>query len=375
MKQQNRKKSIVLYTGGGVLAVIAVLSAVALLTLIGFLLYPEDTPENEYIFDRNDGISVRDVDNAGRLLPDHKDAAKTVSAGGIEQSPDSSATEQDKDSAPEKLLSAESMKPRISLGYFRHLKHRFRNSSTMGEHLDKVKKHLQSLLPAKNAEKIYNTYEDYLHCEMQLQNEFRNFADAQNPEEAIKLLGRIQEFRRTQLGQRLADRLFGPQIKEKEYSFRRAGIISDQSLYGKEKEKRIRELNEQMWGESRPEIKDREDAYKLYREKLRIYRKDLAEMESAEARQEKIREFRQQVFDQQTAEALESVDRQMAEDRRRDQIYREKKKQIKQNPGLSESEKKQRIDDLRAATFGDDADAAERREEIRSTVNERMEND
>lgn len=375
MKQQNRKKSIVLDAVGGVLAVIAVISAAALLTLIGFLLYPEDTPENEYIFDRNDGISLRDVEKAGRLLPDHKDAAGTASACGIDQARHDGTPEQDNDFNPEKLLSEPLMKPRISLRYFRHLKHRLRNSSTMGEHLEKARQHLQSLLPAKDAEKLYNTYENYLQCEMQLQNEFRNFADAQNPKEAIELLGRIQEFRRAQLGQQLADRLFGTEVKEKEYSFRRAGIISDQSLYGKEKEKRIRELNEQMWGESRPKVKDREDAYKRYREKLKIYRKDLAEMESAEARQEKIREFRQQVFDEQTAEALQSVDRQIAEDRRREETYREKKKQIEQNPDLSESEKKQRIDDLRADTFKDEADAAKRREAIRNAGNERMEND
>ncbi|MFW5975623.1 MAG: lipase secretion chaperone, partial [Desulfosalsimonas sp.] len=221
----------------------------------------------------------------------------------------------------------------------------------------------------------YNTYEDYLQCEMQLQNEFSNFADAKNPEEAIELLGRIQEFRRARLGQQLADRLFGPEVKEKKYSFRRAEIISDHSLYGKEKEKRIRELKEQMRVEGKQEEKDRKDAYKRYREKLKIYRKDLAEMESAEARQEKIREFRQQAFDEPTQEALQSVDRQIEEDRRREEKYREKKKQIKKNPDLSESEKKQRIDDLRAGMFGDNADAAKRREAIRSAGNQRMESD
>ncbi|MFP4158717.1 MAG: hypothetical protein ACLFR9_03350, partial [Desulfobacterales bacterium] len=171
MKQKSRKKSLVLDTLGGALAVIAVISAIGLLTLIGFLLYPEDTPENEYVTDRDNGISVRDVEKAGRLLPDHKDAAGTASAGGAEQDRDDNTPDQDNDSDPEKLLSEELIKPRITLGYLRHLKHRFRNASTMGEHLDKVRRHLQSLLPAENAEKLYNTYEDYLQCEMQLQNE------------------------------------------------------------------------------------------------------------------------------------------------------------------------------------------------------------
>lgn len=98
----------------------------------------------------------------------------------------------------------------------------------MGEHLEKARQQLQSLMPAKAAEKLYNTYEDYLHCEMQLQNEFRNFADAQNPKEAIELLERIQEFRRAQ--RRCGKKAQGHQKRRKREDGKR---LSPESCHGR----------------------------------------------------------------------------------------------------------------------------------------------
>ncbi|MFW6011316.1 MAG: lipase secretion chaperone [Desulfosalsimonas sp.] len=374
MKNQNFKNSIVFDAAGGILAILAIITAAGMLALIGFLFYPEDPPGNGYVPEKNGRISAHGSEKAGTRMPEDQKAAGNAFRD-REQAEGVSQAGQENESAAEKLVFRELTDTRVSLGYFRHLEHMFRKASTMGEHLDKARQHLKSLLPAKQAEKIYNTYKAYLQCETQLQNEFRDFSEAKNPREAIEMLSRIQEFRRAQLGEQLADRLFGNEVREKKYAFRRAAIISDNSLYGREKEKRIRQLDEHMQGGSEPEIKDRKDAYRLYRQKLKIYRKDLAEMESEEARLEKKREFRHQIFDSETVEALQSVDRQIAEERRREKTYAESKKQIQQNPDLSGAEKQGRIDALRVKIFGNEADAARRREAIRNAGNEGIKND
>jgi len=234
-----------------------------------------------------------------------------------------------------------------------------------------MNKFLFSNFSEKEARTLFDTYKQHLQCKMDLMAEFKNFTSAQTPEEAIATLKRIQSFRRQRLGKELADKLYGAQVKAKEYAIRRSAIINDETLYGAEKEKRLDRLNEDMWGDEAAEMEQqRTSAYNRYQEKLKMYKKDLAEMESEAKKQEKINSFRKQFFKPETVERLNAIDRRMAEKETREQNYREKAKQIRDNTELDKTQKKEKIRELQQKTFGENAEAFRRREDIRQSRKE-----
>jgi lipase chaperone LimK len=200
---------------------------------------------------------------------------------------------------------------------------------------------------------------------MDLLEEYKHFSGVQTPEEAIDMLKQIQAFRRQRLGQELADRLFGTDVKAKEYAFRRAAIVRDNTLYGREKEERLAELNKDMWGDESAAVDAHRNAYNQYQETLQIYQKDLDEAASEAARQKKLRQLREEHFSPEVVAKFEEIDQQMDEAAEREKTYREQAGAIESNEALSEAEKEKRIRNLQSEVFGEDAAAFRRREAIR----------
>lgn len=337
----------------------------ALLIVFGFVLYPRDTNQPEYIFDKRYDIELSDVEKArAPLARSNQDADKTERPS-AEGQPEAASTEEKPAVDPAEIFSEGLINAHTTLKYFKHLEHRFREATGLGEHFEKVRSFLFENFSEAQARTLFATYKKYLQCKMDLLEEFRNFSGAQSPEKAVDILKRIQSFRRQRLGEQLADKLYGAEVKAQEYALRRADIVNDEALYGAEKEKRLKQLNRAMWGDEAAAVEQRPNPYNRYREKLKIYRKDLAEMNSEAEKQEQINKFRKKFFEPETVARLKSVDRQMAEAETREKQYRQQARDIRDNAELDKQEKEEKIRMLQEKTFGEAADDFRRRESIR----------
>ncbi|MGM0452066.1 MAG: lipase secretion chaperone [Thermodesulfobacteriota bacterium] len=340
----------------------------ALLIVCGFLLYPYESDQPEYIFDKQYDIDLSDVEKSNSALARRSESNDTEKQKQLSRKNDA-----DEDVASvdmEQIFSDGLINAHTTIKYFKHLEHKFRKSTGLGEHLEKVKEFLFSNFSEKEARTLFDTYKQHLQCKMDLMEEFKSFTGARNAGEAIATLKRIQSYRRQQLGEELADKLYGAQVKAKEYALRRSAIITDETLYGAEKEKRLNQLNKDMWGDEAADVDERTRPYNRYQEKLKIYRKDLAEMDSEAKKQEKINSFRKQFFEPKTVERLNAIDRRMAEKETREQKYQQKAEQIRDNAELDKTQKKEKIRQLQQETFGEDAEAFRRREDIRKNRKE-----
>jgi len=345
--------------------IIALISVFALFFLIGYWLFPKSQESTEYIFDKSYNISLEDVQKARKPLPRAVTSDNPSVNAAADEFNEDSADSPEQGLDLRKIFGEGLINSYTTLKYFKHLEHLFRKSTTLGEHFDEVKKYLFAQFSEKEAKTLFETYKAYLQCEMDLLEEFRNLTSAKSTEEAIETLKQIQEFRRDRLGAELADKLFGADVKAKEYAFRRADIVGDETLYGEAKEKMLKNLNEDMWGEDAQAIEEHPNDYNRYKEKLLIYKKDLDEIESGESRQARIKEFRTEFFTPEVVKRLDKVDQQIAGEKQNELNYREKEKKILENTGLTEETKNKKIEALQNEMFGDQADAFRRRETMR----------
>jgi lipase chaperone LimK len=349
----------------------ALIGLLLLSLLIGFWLYPSKEQGNEYIFDNTYPITLDDVKAARSPLPFDKTAPLT-------EPPPSGTPESISQNEGFQKLSPEDLKKIFSEGlinshttlkYFKHLEHIFRKSTNIEDHLKLVKDYLYSEFSEPEARELFDAYKKYLECEIALLEEYRRLSNVKSMEEAIEMLKKIQEFRRARLGTELADKLFGADVKAKEYAFRRADIVGNNALYGKEKEDLLKKLNEDMWGDEARAVEkfepDTPTAWQRFNEKQAIYQKDLDELGSEEAKQARIKEYRADFFSPEALKRLEAVDQQTAAEQQAETAYREKEKSILEDKSMSENEKKQKIESLQDQMFGDGAEAFRRRETMR----------
>ena len=345
---------------------VALIGIFVLFLLIGYWLFPKDTQQTEYIFDKSYNISLEDVKKSRKSLPRNKFTPESTPLNSSpEESVQDTIAQQDPGLDLRKIFGEGLINSYTTFKYFKHLEHLFRKSTTLGEHFDEVKKYLFAEFSQTEAQTLFETYKNYLQCEMDLMDAFRNLTSAKSTEEAIETLKQIQDFRRDRLGVELADKLFGADVKAKEYAFRRADIVGDKALYGKAKEDMLSQLNGDMWGEEANAIEEHPNDYNRFKEKLLIYEKDLAEIESEEIRQAKIKEYRTDFFTPEVVKRLEKVDNQIMAEKQNKIDYREKEKKILDNTGLTEETKNQKIETLQSEMFGEEADAFRRRENMR----------
>ncbi len=346
---------------------IAIGGLLILLLMVGYWLYPSESQDTGYIFDKTYDISLEDVQKARTPFklnqPQQPDASGAVKDSGNFTKQDTSGGENLRNVLSEGLINAYA-----TLNYFKHLEHKFRKSQTMGDHLEQVHEYLLSEFSEPEAEKLFEIYQKYLQTEMDLVSEFNNLSQVRTPEEAIAILRRIQEFRRERLGVELADKLFGADVKSKEYAFRRASIVANDDMYGSDKETQIEKLNQDMWGDEAQDVEKHPNSYNRYQEKIKIYEKDFDEMASEEAREQKIKEFRNEFFSPEVVGRMEAVDQEISQDQQKEENYRQAEQKIMADTEIAPEEKEQRIKSLQQQTFGDEADAFQRRENMRKEL-------
>jgi lipase chaperone LimK len=353
--------------------IIAGIGLLVLSFLIGFWLYPRDEKGNEYIFDKSYQISLEDVQKARTPLSFEKGAQQADSIpSNATNGQNAEKDESHQNLSPadlKKLFSEGLINSHTTLKYFKHLEHVFRKSASIGEHLEQVKKYLFAEFSESEAQELFDTYKKYLDCEIALLEQYRNLSNVKSMDEAIETLKKIQEFRRGRLGNELADKLFGADVKAKEYAFRRADIVGNNALYGKEKEEMLKKLNEDMWGDEASSVEkfepDTPIAWQRFNEKQSIYKKDLEELGSKDAKEAKIKEYRTEYFSPEVIKRLEDVDRQTAVDEQTETDYRNKEKAILDDKTIPAEDKNQKIKTLQDQMFKEDADAFRRRETMR----------
>lgn len=323
----------------------------------------QDTPI--YVFDKNSGPAIAENNESEKEI----DAIKAYDPAA--ETPETAS----KESAVIKdLFSRIIVGSGTTLRYFKWLGHECRKAASEEEHLALVRERIFSRFPPEEARQLFDTYRRYLACEMEAAKLSRRFGRISSVEEGLLLLREIQAYRRENLGKDLADRLYGEQVKESEYSIRRAAIIRDNTLYAMEKQDQLRRLDQDMWGETLETENDlsNADAYARYRDALSLHQKDLDEITSEADRQAYINDLRGQYFPPDAVARIKAAREQQDREQQTEQDYDDRKRQIANNMDLSEEQKTQEIDRLRQETFGDQAEAMKRRETIESARTARI---
>lgn len=252
-----------------------------------------------------------------------------------------------------------------TINLFRFLEQRFAEKSLneLDQHFNKVHQYLYAQFKEADAQKLFEIYQKYLECQIELTNSTKYRLTSVNPKHMLSLLYAAHTFRRDKLGKENADTLFGSEVKENEYRLRMAMIIGDNTLYGKEKETRLQKLKRDMWDDEVISIGEGGNFYNRYQLKLQLYQKDLAELGEKD-RKIKIEGFRKEFFSPEQIKRLHEVDEQIAKKKEKMERYRAAEKKILDAKDMTQAEKDKRIKALQDKFFGKDADAFRRREII-----------
>jgi lipase chaperone LimK len=252
-----------------------------------------------------------------------------------------------------------------SLELFRFLQQRFavKSINELTEHFNKVRAYLDARFNKSDASRLFEIYKKYMECVIELENNPKYRAKNLDPKSLLVLLYKGQHFRRDRLGKETADRLFGMDVKEREYLLRRSLIIGDNSLYGKDKESRLQRLKYDMWDDEAISIGEDNNPYNQYQLKLLVYQKDLSELDE-EKRKIKIAEFRKEFFSAEQVRRLREADEQIAKEKENMERYRAAEKKISDSSNLTKEEKDKRIKALQDKFFEKEAEAFRRREII-----------
>ncbi len=257
---------------------------------------------------------------------------------------------------------------KYTLKFFKYLQETFKDMS-YEQHLDAVRKYLYDSMGSERGEKLLEIYKKFLDYENRLAEEINKMKDLNTTDDFLNVLSKMRKMQVDIFGEKNADIMFGASLKSQEYPIRRAGIINDKSLYGKEKEDMIRKLNKEMWGNDGENLEKNRKPYTQYTEKIETYSKDLSEMPEGD-RAQKIKQYREEVFSSDVVKRLEEVDNLMDSEKQKELAYLSAQSDITNNKELSEKEKKEKIYNLQNSTFGEEADSIRRREEMESGKNE-----
>ena len=258
---------------------------------------------------------------------------------------------------------------KYTLKFFKYLQETFKDMP-FDQHIEAVRKYLYNSMDSESADKLLEIYKKFLNYENRLASDInKNMQDLNSTNDFLSMLSKMKKLQIEIFGEKDAEIIFGAALKAQEYPVRRAGIINDNSLYGKEKEERIRKLNKEMWGSEGENLEADRKPYNRYKDKIETYSKDLSEM-SESAKANKIKQFREETFSPDIVKKLEEVDNIMEADKQKELSYLAASSEITNNSNLSEAEKREMITDLQNKTYGDEADSVRRREAIESGKSE-----
>ncbi len=304
----------------------------------------QSTKKKDFLFDKNSDITLNDVKSSFKRIQFTDDNVKEYFSN--------------------KIINPYTIK------FFQSIELKFKDSKNWDEHYEQVREYLNSVLSPEDAKEMFALYKKYMDYQQKLVEDMKSWSQPKSPMDAIGYLHKLQDYRRNFFGKENADVMWGAEMKAKEYPIRRGIIISDGKMYGAEKEKKIKQLNADMWGADADDVENYAKPYVRYQEKLSIYQKDLGELKSDEERQQKIREFRKEIFTPEVVERLDGVDKIIADEKKREEDYFAKEKDILSNPNYKKEEKEEKIRELQNGLFGDEADAFRRRLNYERTLEE-----
>jgi Proteobacterial lipase chaperone protein. len=322
----NKKKIFVL---AGILLVVIVIIAL----VIHYVAKPKKS-EDGFVFDKGSNIKLKDIETYYKVIDFNKENAK--------------------DYFKDEIVNAYTIK------FFMFLTDSFKEFDNEKDLLENIHKYLYSVMPADMADKLFALYKKFLSYQLGLGEKTRDWGMPKTTEDAVDFLHKIQDYRREFFGRDVADVLFGASVKAEEYPMRRSAILGDKNIYGAEKEKKLKQLNEDMWGEEADKVDAYAEPYIRYKEKLAMFEKDFSEMNEDE-KQVQIRAIREEIFTKNQVKRLEDVDKVIADDKKKEDDYNASESEIMSDPSLDKVGKEKRVQELQNQMFGEDADAFRRR--------------
>lgn len=251
---------------------------------------------------------------------------------------------------------------KYTLKFFKYLQSRYKEME-LGEHFESVRKYLYTIMDSGEADKLLELYKKYVEYENLLATELNKAGELKTTEDFLNVLKKMKSLQVELFGKENAEIIFGAMMKAQEYPIRRGGIINDSTLYASEKEKRLKKLNSDMWGDEGSDVENSRRPYVAYTETLSIYSRDMSEMSDAQ-KNEKISEIRKNIFPPDVVQRLEEVDGNLEAEKQRDEQYKKEYGEINNNSELSSDEKNSRIRALQDRVYGEEADSVRRMENI-----------
>lgn len=251
---------------------------------------------------------------------------------------------------------------KYTLKFFKYLQGRYKDME-LGEHFESVRKYLYTIMDSGEADKLLELYKKYVEYENLLAAELNKAGELKTTEDFLNVLNKMKSLQVELFGKENAEIIFGAMMKAQEYPVRRGGIINDSTLYASEKEKRLKKLNSDMWGDEGSDVENSRRPYVAYTETLSIYSKDMSEMNDAQ-RGEKISEIRKSIFPPDVVQRLDEVDSNLETEKMRDEQYKKEYSDIMNNNEYSADEKNSRIRSLQDRVYGEEADSVRRIENI-----------
>ena len=249
-----------------------------------------------------------------------------------------------------------------TIRFFRSLQWKFRKSKTKDGELQSIMDYLYSVMDEGKADQMIALYKTYRKYQDDLPKRMKEWGVPGTLKGALQFLKNRYEYQKEIFGEEEAKALFGLAVKNQEYKTRRNVIVNDKELSGAAKEEKLKELNEDMWGDEEGTATVNMNPYTRYQDKMAIYQNDLSEMNDEE-RQGKVKEFREQYFTTDQIERLEKqVDQRIATEKEQETNYRSEEQKILNDADLSAEEKTEKLQEAQSSIFGKDADSFRRRE-------------
>lgn len=258
-----------------------------------------------------------------------------------------------------------------TIDLFKSLEQTFAEKSLneLEQHYSKVRQYLYGRFKEADAQKLFEIYQNYLNCQIELANSEKYRLTTYDSREMLRVLYMAYTLRQEKLGKKNADMLFGEEMKKNEYLLRRYIITGDSNLYGKEKENRLQRLKSDMWDDEIVTFGEEGNSHNRYQLKLKLYQKDLAELNENE-RKIKIEEFKKEFFTEEQINRMHAVDQQIVKKRDNLEHYRVAERKILDASEMTQEEKNRKIRALQDNFFGKDAEAFRRREIIEKGTKE-----
>ena len=319
--------------------IIAFVVAIFLITIAALIIHKLTTEKNVnveegFIFDKSSYIKLKDIETYYRNIDFKEEKAK--------------------DYFKDKVVNPYTIK------FFMFLDENFKEFDNEKDLFENVQKYLSASMPPETADKLFDLYKKFVNYQLTLGDKAKAWGMPKTTDEAVNFLHKLQDYRREVFGKDVADTLFGASVKAEEYPLRRGAILNNKTMYGAEKEKRLQQLNEDMWGDEANKVDAYAEPYIKYKEKLAMYEKDLSEMND-EGKKAKIRTIREEIFTPEQVKSLEEVDKAIHDEKNKEIDYKARESEIMNDSRIEKAEKENMVRELQNQMYGDEADALRRR--------------